>query len=149
LNDRSRRKTKKNRLAAVALTQTLATRTALCLAACGGDGGDGGGGASAATAAAEESEAFVADMEAGVKIVNDAVAEEPATTKIMLASDVEQPTQKYGMWVMPYYPSEAVEKFTMTIEIDNGDFVVECVSAATGKTWQMDQDGNMTEASAG
>jgi hypothetical protein len=65
----------------------------------------------------------------------------------MLASDVEKPTQKYSMWVLPYYPSEAVEKYTMTIQIEDGAaFHVTAVSAETGKTWQMDQDGDMTEA---
>lgn len=50
------------------------------------------------------------------------------------------------MWVMPYYPSEAVESYTMSIQITNGtDFVVTAVSAESGKTWTMDQDGNMAE----
>lgn len=94
----------------------------------------------------EESEAFVADLTEGVKIVNDQIAKVPNMTQIMLASDVDQATQKYGMWVMPYHPSDAVKKFISTIQIDGGKFVVTATSAETGKVWEMDQDGALTEA---
>lgn len=123
------------------------------LAACGG-GGDSAPAGSETTETevvetegsdGEESEAFITDLKDGVTIISEKVAEEPATTQIMLASDVEQPTQKYGMWVMPYYPSEAVDSYIMTVQVDGGKFHVEAVSKDSGKTWRMDQDGNVTE----
>lgn len=94
----------------------------------------------------EESPEFIADMADGVEVVNEQISKEGDTSQVMLASDVEKPTQKYGMWVLPYHPSDAVEKYTMQIEVENGNFVVTAVSAETGKTWTMDQDGNMEEA---
>lgn len=93
----------------------------------------------------DESAEFVADLTEGVKIISDQLAEDPAITQIMLASDVEQPTQKYGMWVMPYYPSEAVDSFISTVQVEDGNFVVTATSAESGKEWQMDQDGNLSE----
>lgn len=127
----------KNKLVRALVAAAMATAAALGLAACGGASAD---------PATIESEAFIADMQEGVDIVNGQIAQQANMTQIMLASDVQQPTQKYGMWVMPYYPSDAVKKFTMTIQIENGtNFFVTCVSAETGKTWQMDQSGKMTE----
>ncbi|MFT3942913.1 MAG: hypothetical protein QM705_03705 [Ancrocorticia sp.] len=131
----------------------MAVTATFGLSACGSS--DGGSGAAATSQAAEEapksnsdeSEAFVADLEAGVKLINDQIAQESGMTQVMLASDVDQPTQKYGMWVLPYKPSEAVEKFTKQIQITDGTkFVVTAVSAETGKSWSMDQDGAMAEA---
>lgn len=142
------------RMTAVA---ALAAAGILGLSACGGgdapapadDKGtsaeQGAGGGEESTG--EESEAFVADLSEGVKIVNDQIAKVPNMTQIMLASDVDQATQKYGMWVMPFKPSDAVEKFISTIQIDGGKFVVTATSAETGKVWEMDQDGNLAEAS--
>ncbi|MDR1354812.1 MAG: hypothetical protein LBJ43_00810 [Propionibacteriaceae bacterium] len=132
------RETKKSRFANIVLAFCLAITAMLGLSACSSD-----------EPTVTESEAFVNDMKDAVKIINDMVAQQPGMTQIMLASDVEQPTQKYGMWVMPYYPSDAIKKFTMTVPIKNGsEFFVTCISAATDKTWQMDQDGKMTEAAA-
>ncbi|MDR1513763.1 MAG: hypothetical protein LBS56_09845 [Propionibacteriaceae bacterium] len=106
------------------------------LAACGGGEPD----------PPAESEAFVSDMTEGVRLINEQIAQGSLMTNVMLASDVDRPTQKYGMWVLPYHPSDAVEKFTMKIEIKDGtDFHVTAVSAETGKTWRMDQAGVMTE----
>lgn len=67
-------------------------------------------------------------------------------TQIMLASDVDKPTQKYGMWVMPYYPSDAVEDYMSTIQVEDGEFHVTATSSETGQEWEMNQDGDMTEA---
>lgn len=123
----------------------LAATGVVGLAGCGSDDAADGG---AATGSSEESEAFVADMQEGVDIVN-AQIEEVGTPmdQIMLASDVEQATQKYGMWVMPYYPSEAVAEFQSTIQITDGtDFQLTATSADSGTEWNMDQDGNLTEA---
>ncbi|MDR0417309.1 MAG: hypothetical protein LBH76_08390 [Propionibacteriaceae bacterium] len=131
----------KNKLVRVGAALVLALSAALSLGACG-DGGSNGDD----PAATQESEAFIKDLEDGVQIINDKIAEISGMTQIMLASDVDRPTEKYEMWVMPYYPSEAVKKYTMTIQIKNGtDFYVTAVSAETGKTWQMDQAGKMTE----
>lgn len=119
----------------------------LGLSACGGDGANSPSGpGSSQQGAGQESEEFTADLSEGVKIVNDQIAEVGDLDQIMLASDVKQPTQKYGLWVMPYYPSEAVEKYISTIQIEDGKFVVTATSAETGKVWQMDQDGNISEA---
>ncbi len=126
------------------------------LAACGGsdDGASGtasqsesaDGGSAADAGDTGESAEFVQDLQDGVDLINDKIAEQAGMTQIMLASDVDQATQKYGMWVLPYYPSDAVKKYTMQIQIENGtDFVVTAISAATDKTWEMDQDGTMTE----
>lgn len=133
-----------------AVTGGMVLALAVGLAACGsGGGGEVGPGGAETTqeAPASESEAFIADMTAAVTIINDQLAAVDGTvTQIMLASDVDKPTQKYGMWVMPYYPSEAVAKFISTIQVANGtDFVVTATSAETGKEWTMDQDGNMAE----
>lgn len=140
----------KSTLLRAGLAVVVAASAAFGLSACGGSEGAASGNESGTSSdsavAGDESEAFVADMKEGVQIINDKIAEQADMTQIMLASDVEQPTQKYGMWVMPYYPSEAVESYTMSIQITNGtDFVVTAVSAESGKTWTMDQDGNMAE----
>lgn len=144
-----------NKLIRTGVAVAFAAVSALGLAACGGDASTPETSASSSEAGestdqgdAQESEAFVADLTEGVKIINDQLQEIGTATQIMLASDVEQPTQKYGMWVMPYYPSDAVEKYISTIQIDDGKFVVTATSAETGKQWEMDQDGNLSEASA-
>ncbi len=146
----------KNTIARAGAALALSVVAAFGLSACGGDA-DGsksdstadssqveGGGEAAADG---ESEEFVADMQNAVKIINDQIAAEPkAMTQIMLASDVDQPTQKYGMWVMPFVQSDATDKFQSTVQITDGkDFKVEFTSAATGKVWTMDQDGNLAE----
>jgi hypothetical protein len=65
----------------------------------------------------------------------------------MLAGDVKQPTQKYGLLVMPFVKSEAAKRVTGTVDIADGKYVIEAESAETGETWQIDQDGNITQAS--
>lgn len=61
--------------------------------------------------------------------------------QIMLADDVSTPEMKYGMLVVPFYPSDSVMRHTRTVDIDNGNFTIEVVSAETGLTWTIDQDG--------
>ncbi len=146
----------KNNILRAGFVMAVAVTATFGLSACGSS--DKGGSSSDATSTSQaaddskksdsgESEAFVKDLQDGVKLINDQIAQESGMTQIMLASDVDQPTQKYGMWVLPYKPSEAVEKFTKQIQIEEGTkFVVTAVSKETGKTWNMDQDGNMTEA---
>jgi hypothetical protein len=63
----------------------------------------------------------------------------------MLAGDVKQPTQKYGLLVMPFVKSEAAKRVTGTVDIADGKYVIEAESAETGETWQIDQDGNITQ----
>ena len=60
---------------------------------------------------------------------------------IMLADDVPSPEMKYGLLVVPFFPSELVARHTRTVSIDSGNFVVEIVSAETGLSWTIDQDG--------
>lgn len=135
-------------------TAVATVALAFGLSACGGDGGStgdstsGGGETSEeAEAPAGESDEFMADIAEAVQIINDQIAAESAPmTQIMLASDVDNPTQKYGMWVMPFYPSDATEKYMSTIQIEDGtNFQVELTSAATGAVWVSDQDGNVSE----
>ncbi|MFV0251922.1 MAG: hypothetical protein ACK5H2_01115 [Beutenbergiaceae bacterium] len=106
----------------------------------GGDGGDGGEGAEAS------SEVDVAeDLETARQAVLEAL-EQDDWAQVMLASDVEEPTVKYGLLVMPFVKSDAAARVTGTVEISNGtDFVIEAESAATGQVWQIDQDGNISE----
>ncbi|XBH21978.1 hypothetical protein V5R04_01750 [Jonesiaceae bacterium BS-20] len=143
----------KNKLTRVSIAAVVSLSAAFGLAACGSDAPDNKPSASqeegpgSSENSGEESEAFVAAMTEGVKIVADQLAASPGATQIMLASDVTDPTQKYGMWVMPYAPDKAVvAKFISTIQVDGDKFFVTATSAETDKVWEMDQDGNMTEA---
>ncbi|WP_425836887.1 hypothetical protein [Microbacterium sp. PA5] len=86
-----------------------------------------------------------ADLQAARQAVVDALAEDPSWKQVMLAGDVQQPTEKYGLLVMPFVKSEAAERVTGTVNIDGGKYVIEAESAATGQTWQIDQDGNISE----
>lgn len=144
----------KNKLTRVSIAAVVSLSAAFGVAACGSDSPNESkpsasqeGGSDAAENSGEESEAFVAAMQEGVTIVAEQLAAAPGATQIMLASDVTDPTQKYGMWVMPYAPDkEVVSKFISTIQVDGDKFFVTATSAETGKVWEMDQDGNMTEA---
>lgn len=141
----------KNKLTRVSIAAVIAGSAAFGLAACGGSDAPADKPSASqgenSEESGEESEAFVTAMQDGVKIVADQLAVAPGGTQIMLASDVTDPTQKYGMWVMPYAPDkEVVSKFISTIQVDGDKFVVTATSAETGKVWEMDQDGNLTEA---
>ena len=137
-----------NKLARIGVAVAISTAAVFGVAACGsGDAAEPKSTSSVSedTTNAEESEAFVKDLTDGVDIIKGQLAEVSDLTQIMLATDVSNPTQKYGLWVMPYQPSDAVKKFTSKIDVEDGKFVVTAVSAETGKQWQMDQDGVMTE----
>lgn len=146
----------KKSIVRLGLTAVTTVALAFGLTACGGSG-DGEGSAegvddpgTSEEVPAEESAEFIGYVNEAVQIVNDKIAnEDQPMQQIMLANDVDQPTQKYGMWVMPFAPDQAVvEKFISTIQIENGtDFQVELTSAATGKVWTMDQAGTLAEAS--
>lgn len=94
----------------------------------------------------EASVDVAADLELARTTVLEALATDDALTQVMLASDVDAPTQKYGLLVMPYVATDAAERVTGTVNVDGGNFIIEAESAATGETWTIDQDGNLAEA---
>jgi len=104
------------------------------------DGASGGDTADTAAAGVDVAE----DLQAARQAVLDALADDD-WAQVMLASDVEAPTVKYGLMVMPYVASEAAARVTGTVNVDGGSFVIEAESAATGETWQIDQDGAITQ----
>ncbi|MCG2798998.1 MAG: hypothetical protein L6367_10715 [Cellulomonas sp.] len=133
---------KRNSALRVGIGLALALTGAFGLTACGSsDGGDSAESSQVATTDVD----IAADLELARTAVLDALEDDPSWKQVMLASDVKQPTQKYGLLVMPYVPSDAVDDVTGTVNIDGGDFVIEGTSVATGQTWQIDQDGNITE----
>lgn len=148
------------KLTRIAAASTLTLALGLGLSACGSDKSDADAKAPASTSSQatteksgeaksttfDESDQFKADMQKAVDTVKEQLAKDSNQTQMMIANDVDQPTEKYGMWVLPFYPSDATKKFTMQIQIKDGkNFKVTLVSAASGKTWSMDQDGNITE----
>lgn len=130
-----------------ALTSALGIAVALTgvfgLTACGSDD-SGSGGSSAGEQAASESD-IAEDLENARTAVADALAEDDSWAQIMLASDVTAPTVKYGLLVVPYTFSEAASRIQGTVNIDGGKYTIDGDSAETGQTWQIDQDGTITE----
>ncbi|MDF2506617.1 MAG: hypothetical protein K0Q52_476 [Microbacterium sp.] len=130
----------------------LATGT-FGLAGCAGDAGTTTGGANSSNSESSESGSksdtsdVATDLETARQAIVDALAENPDWKQVMLAGDVKQPTQKYGLLVMPFVKSEAAKRVTGTVDIADGKYVIEAESAETGETWQIDQDGNITQAS--
>lgn len=133
---------KRNTVLTAGLGLVIAFAGVTGLTACSSD--DAGSGSSASQAAASESD-IAEDLEKARTAVLDALAEDDSWTQIMLASDVQAPTVKYGLLVVPYSFSDAASRIQGTINIDNGSFTIDGDSAATGDTWQIDQDGNITE----
>lgn len=86
-----------------------------------------------------------ADLEAARQVVLTTLEENGDLPKIMLASDVTKPEEKYGMLVVPYIPSDASEKIVSTVNIENGKFEITGVSAETGKEYVINQDGEISE----
>ena len=125
------------KLRATGLALLIATGGALGLAACSSDTTT----TEPTTAVEQPAVDVAADLELARTTVLEALAEDPSRTQVMLAGDVDAPTEKYGLLVMPYVPSDAAERVTGTVNIDGGDFVIEAESATTGETWQIDQDG--------
>lgn len=119
----------------------IAVTGVLGLTACGSD--DGGTGSSETTQADVD---VAGDLETARQAVLDALADDD-WAQVMLASDVEAPTVKYGLMVMPFVATDAAARVTGTVNVDGGNFVIEAESAETGQTWQIDQDGVITEAS--
>jgi len=129
----------KNKINAAVLATLIAVTGAFGLSACSSDGNGG-------SSQVDVSEIDVAeDLQTARQAVEDALAEDPTWAQVMLAGDVKQPTEKYGLLVMPFVKSEAADRVTGTVTITDGKYVIEADSAATGQTWQIDQDGNITE----
>lgn len=139
---------KRNKVLTTGLGLLIAVSGAFGLAACG-SGGSGGTETPADTPAAEETTQeevdLAEDLQNARQAVADALAEDDSWAQIMLASDVQAPTVKYGLLVVPYVHSDAAARVQGTIAIDGGKFTIDAESAATGLTWRIDQDGNITE----
>ncbi|MDE0573607.1 hypothetical protein ON058_09300 [Demequina sp. B12] len=132
--------TKKMRAGGLAVL--IAATGAFGLTACSSDDGAAG----TDTEVSQEAAVDVAtDLETAKAAVDEALAGDD-WAQVMLASDVDSPTVKYGLMVMPFVKTDAAERVTGTVNIDGGNYTIEAVSAATGQTWQIDQDGNISEA---
>jgi len=134
---------KRNKALTSALGVVVALTGVFGLTACGSDD-SGSGGSSAGEQAASESD-IAEDLENARTAVADALAEDDSWAQIMLASDVTAPTVKYGLLVVPYTYSEAASRIQGTVNIDGGKYTIDGDSAETGQTWQIDQDGTITE----
>ncbi|WP_062310722.1 hypothetical protein [Demequina rhizosphaerae] len=125
---------------ATGLAFLIAATGTFGLTACSSDTGS-----SSEVAAEEQSTVDVAtDLETARQAVLDALADDE-WAQVMLASDVDAPTVKYGLMVMPFVATDAASRVTGTVNVDGDKFVIEADSAATGQTWQIDQDGTITE----
>jgi len=134
---------KRNKALTSALGVVVALTGVFGLTACGSDD-SGSGGSSAGEQAASESD-IAEDLENARTAVADALAEDDSWAQIMLASDVTAPTVKYGLLVVPYTSSEAASRIQGTVNIEDGKYTIDGDSAETGQTWQIDQDGTITE----
>jgi hypothetical protein len=132
---------KRNKVVSTGLGLLIAVTGTLGLAACS-SGDEGSSDTPEVTAAVTVDVAT--DLETARQAVLDALADDD-WAQVMLASDVDAPTVKYGLMVMPFVSTDAASRVTGTITIDDGKFVVEADSAATGETWQIDQDGAITQ----
>lgn len=133
-------KTKKIITASLGLL--MAATCVMGLTACGGQSNSSG--APSSSAGANSAVDVAADLEKARTTVLAALKDK-AWAQVMLASDVDAPTVKYGLMVMPYSYSNKAKRVQSTIEISGGKFTIEAVSAADGKTWKIDQDGKITE----
>lgn len=137
---------KRNKALMTGLSFVVALTGVFGLTACGNDDNGSGGDSSSGSQAASESD-IAEDLENARTAVADALAEDDSWAQIMLASDVSAPTVKYGLLVVPYTYSDAASRIQGTVNIDGGEYTIDGDSAATGQTWQIDQDGNITEVS--
>jgi len=135
---------KQNKVLTTGLGVVLGLTGLFGLTACGSGDGDSGANASAEQAADVD---IKDDLENAKTAVADALAEDDSWAQIMLASDVKAPTVKYGLLVVPYTASDAASRVQGTVDIKDGKFTIEGDSAATGQTWQIDQDGKISEVS--
>ena len=135
---------KRNKALTSALGVVVALTGVFGLTACGSDDGGSSTSSSSGEQAASESD-IAEDLENARTAVADALAEDDSWAQIMLASDVTAPTVKYGLLVVPYTYSEAASRIQGTVTIDGGSYTIDGDSAETGQTWQIDQDGTITE----
>ncbi|WP_448631369.1 hypothetical protein [Cellulomonas soli] len=133
---------KRNRVLTAGLGLVVALTGAFGLTACSSDDG---GSDSPAGQSQETTSDIATDLEAARTAVADALAEDDSWAQIMLASDVKSPTVKYGLLVVPYSFSDAASRIQGTINIKDGKYTIDGDSAATGETWQIDQDGTITK----
>ncbi|WP_454049785.1 hypothetical protein [Cellulomonas sp. Marseille-Q8402] len=132
----------KRKVLTTGLGVLVALTGAFGLTACSSD--DTGSGGDAAESQTQDVD-IAEDLENARTAVADALAEDDSWAQVMLASDVTAPTVKYGLLVVPYTFSDAASRIQGTIDIDGGSYTIEGDSAATGQTWQIDQDGTITE----
>ncbi|WNM25166.1 hypothetical protein [Demequina capsici] len=123
------------------LALLIAATGALGLAACSSDGSSTSGDTAAAAASCD---AVTTDLTTARQAVVDALADDD-WAQVMLASDVDAPTVKYGLMVMPFVKTDAASKVTGTVTITDGAYTIEAVDASTDVTCQIDQDGTITE----
>ncbi len=135
---------KRNKALTTGISLAVALTGVFGLTACGSDSDSGS--TTAGEQAASESD-IAEDLENARTAVADALAEDDSWAQIMLASDVQSPTVKYGLLVVPYSFSDAASRIQGTVNIDGGKFTIDGDSAATGQTWVIDQDGNISEKS--
>ncbi|MFK3677048.1 hypothetical protein ACI2IP_04920 [Microbacterium sp. NPDC090218] len=141
------------KLRAGALAAVILATGTFGLAGCAGDAGTTSGGSDSSSSSSDSGSSqsgtsdVATDLETARQAIVDALAEDPNWTQVMLAGDVKQPTQKYGLLVMPFVKSDAAERVTGTVNIADGKYVIEAVSAETGETWQIDQDGKIAQVS--
>ncbi|MFV0428536.1 MAG: hypothetical protein ACK5KO_03780 [Arachnia sp.] len=134
---------KTTKIRASFIAAAIAVTGAVGLVGCSGDEESTATEAQASEAAADIDVAT--DLQTARQAVEDALADDD-WAQVMLASDVTEPTVKYGLMVMPFVASENAARVTGTVDIgDDGSYVIEAESAASGQTWQIDQDGNITE----
>ena len=123
------------------------------LMACGSD--DAPTATPAAPAAPDATAEVEAEEEAEVDVYEDlqyvlAVVSENLNwggtvwEQIMLADDVPSPEMKYGLLVVPFFPSDLTARHTRTVDINNGNFVIQITSAETGIIWSINQAGVIT-----
>lgn len=136
-----------SKLRAGALAAIILATGTFGLAGCAGDSGTTSGSSSSSSSSQSETADVATDLETARQAIVDALAEDPNWTQVMLAGDVKQPTQKYGLLVMPFVKSDAAKHVTGTVNITDGKYVIEAESAETGDTWQIDQDGTITQVS--
>lgn len=138
----------KHSILRASLALTLALTGTAGLAACSGSSDSAATTQSAASETAQGEDAETkADLELARQTILDTLADNPDLDQIYLASDVKKPTEKYGMLVVPYAYSDATEKLTTSIvKIEEGPkFIIGAVAAESQKTWEIDQDGTITE----
>ena len=122
----------------------VAVTGAFGLTACG-SGDDSAAGPSSSESQAPDV-AVAPDLAAARPAGADAPAEDARWAQSLLASDLKDPTGKYGLLVVPFVPSDAASRVQGTVDIKDGKYTIEADSAETGETWQIDQDGTITPA---